>query len=132
MVRREVRMIQAATVNVGQVIDGRRFGAFQWSVAIWCAGLVTLDGFDNSAMNYVAPVLARAWSVNVPAFGPVFGAGLFGLMLGALGSGLLADRYGRKLVVLASTLIFSTFALATATAHSIDQLYVLRFLTGLG
>jgi AAHS family 4-hydroxybenzoate transporter-like MFS transporter len=125
-------MTHAATVNVGQVIDGRRFGAFQWSVAIWCAVLVTLDGFDNSAMNYVAPVLARAWSVNVPSFGPVFGAGLFGLMLGALGSGLLADRHGRKLVILTSTLIFSVFALSTSLAQSIDQLYVLRFLTGLG
>jgi MFS transporter, AAHS family, 4-hydroxybenzoate transporter len=125
-------MAQAATVNVAQVIDGRRFGAFQWSVAIWCAALVTLDGFDNGAIGYVAPVIAHAWGIAVPAFGPVFGAGLFGLMLGALGSGPLADRYGRRLVVLVSTLVFAVFALATAVAQSIDQLYVLRFLTGLG
>jgi MFS transporter, AAHS family, 4-hydroxybenzoate transporter len=125
-------MASRATVNVTQVIDERRFGTFQWSVAIWCGVLVTLDGFDNSAIGYVAPTLAKALDVSMPSFGPVFGAGLFGLMLGALGSGPLADRFGRKLVVLISTLIFSIFALATALAHSIDQLYVLRFLTGVG
>ena len=125
-------MAQAATIDVAHIIDGRRFGAFQWRVAIWCGVLVTLDGFDNAAMNYAAPVIAREWGVSVPSFGPVFGAGLFGLMLGALGSGLLSDRFGRKLVVLASTLIFSIFALATALAQSIDALYVLRFLTGVG
>ncbi len=125
-------MAQGQTVNVTQVIDGGRFGAFQWSIAIWCGVLVTLDGFDNGAIGYVAPVLAHAWGVAVPSFGPVFGAGLFGLMLGALASGPLADHFGRKIIVLGSTLIFSVFALGTVLAHSMDQLYVLRFFTGLG
>jgi MFS transporter, AAHS family, 4-hydroxybenzoate transporter len=125
-------MARGATVNVTQLIDGGRFGAFQWSVAIWCGVLVTLDGFDNGAIAFVAPVIAPQWGINVPAFGPVFGAGLFGLMLGALASGPIADRFGRKSVVLASTLIFGIFALATVWAHSIGELYLLRFLTGLG
>jgi AAHS family 4-hydroxybenzoate transporter-like MFS transporter len=125
-------MPQGATVNVTQVIDGGRFGAFQWSVAIWCGVLVTLDGFDNGAIGYVAPVIAQQWGLPMPAFGPIFGAGLFGLMIGALASGPLADRFGRKVIILSSTLIFSVFALATALASSIDQLYVLRFLTGIG
>jgi AAHS family 4-hydroxybenzoate transporter-like MFS transporter len=121
-----------AVVNVTDVIDSSRFGLFQWSVAIWCAVLVTLDGFDNSAISYAAPVIAREWNVPVPDFGPVFGAGLFGLMLGALISGPVADRFGRKSVILISTAVFSVFALATTLATSIPQLYALRFLTGLG
>jgi AAHS family 4-hydroxybenzoate transporter-like MFS transporter len=125
-------MAQAGAVNVTEIIDNERFGAFQWSVAIWCGVLVTLDGFDNAAINYTAPVIAPQWGVPVPSFGPVFGAGLFGLMLGALGSGPLADRFGRKRVILVSTLIFSFFALLTTQAQSIEQLYVLRFLTGIG
>ncbi len=125
-------MAPSRTINVSDIIDVSRFGAFQWSIAIWCALLVTLDGFDNSAINFVAPTIVTEWHIAAPAFGPVFGAGLFGLMLGALGSGPIADRSGRKIVILASTLIFAVFALATTLVRSIDQLYVLRFLTGIG
>jgi AAHS family 4-hydroxybenzoate transporter-like MFS transporter len=125
-------MATGQTVNVSQVIDGGRFGGFQWMVATWCFVLVTLDGFDNGAVNFAAPVITKEWGVAMPAFTSVFGAGLFGLMLGALSSGPLADRFGRKVVVLTSTLVFSIFALATTLAHSIDQLWMLRFLTGIG
>ena len=123
---------QGQTVNVSQVIDSGRFGGFQWMVATWCFVLVTLDGFDNGAVNFAAPVITKEWGIAMPAFTSVFGAGLFGLMIGALASGPLADRFGRKLVLLTSTLVFSVFALATALAHSVDQLWILRFFTGMG
>ena len=125
-------MAQGPTVNVTQVIDSGRFGGFQWMVASWCFVLVTLDGFDNGAIGFVAPVIVKEWGSSMPAFASIFAAGLFGLMLGALASGPLADRFGRKIVVLLSTLTFSVFALATTLAHSADQLWVLRFFTGLG
>jgi MFS transporter, AAHS family, 4-hydroxybenzoate transporter len=125
-------MAQGPTVNVTQVIDGGRFGGFQWMVASWCFVLVTLDGFDNGAIGFVAPVIVKEWGSTMPAFAKIFAAGLFGLMLGALASGPLADRFGRKIVVLLSTLIFSVFALATTLAHTAEQLWILRFLTGLG
>lgn len=125
-------MAQGPIVNVTHVIDGERFGAFQWGVAIWCGVLATLDGYDNGAIAFVAPVIAPLWGIKVPAFGPVFGAGLFGLMIGALASGPIADRVGRKSVILVATLIFGAFALATVWAQSIGELYILRFITGLG
>ena len=125
-------MATGQTVDVTQVIDGGRFGRFQWMVAIWCFVLVTLDGFDNGAINFAAPVIVKEWGIAMPTFTSVFVAGLFGLMIGALCSGPLADRFGRKLILLTSTLVLSVFALATALAHSIDQLWVLRFFTGIG
>ena len=76
-------MAQGQTVNVTQVIDGGRFGGFQWMVAIWCFVLVTLDGFDNGAINFAAPVIVKEWGIAMPTFTSVFVAGLVGLMIGA-------------------------------------------------
>ncbi len=101
-------------------------------VAAWCALVALLDGFDTQAIAYVAPVLAEAWRVPASSFGMVFAAGLLGLTVGTLFVGPYADKVGRRPVIIASTLIFGGFALATAYASSVPQLLVLRFLTGIG
>ena len=125
-------MARGQTVNVTEVIDSGKFGAFQWMVAIWCAVLVTLDGFDAGTINYVVPTIVREWHVPGSSMGPVFGAGLFGLMIGTLVSGPISDRYGRKRTLLGAMVVYSVFALATTFAHSVRDLIVLRFLNEIG
>ncbi|MCS5881926.1 MFS transporter [Klebsiella variicola subsp. variicola] len=66
------------------------------------------------------------------ALGPVMSAALVGLAVGALTAGPLADRIGRKKVLIMSIVVFGGFSLLTAFATSLNQLTLLRFLTGLG
>jgi AAHS family 4-hydroxybenzoate transporter-like MFS transporter len=119
-------------LDVAGFIDAQPVGRFQVRVLLLCAAVLFVDGFDTQAIGYVAPELARAWGLPRAALGPVFSAGLFGLMLGALAFGPLADRVGRKRIIVLSTAAFGLGTLATVWAEGASSLLALRFLTGLG
>ena len=119
-------------IDVADFIDRQPVGGFQFKLLLTCAAVLFLDGFDTQAIGYVAPALAREWGLTKGALGPVFSAGLFGLMIGALLLGPLADRIGRKRIIILSTLAFGICALATAFVHDVNALLAIRFLTGLG
>src|ERR1700680_4338359 len=103
----------ASIVDVTEFIDRQPVGGFQLKLLLTCAAVLFLDGFDTQAIGYVAPALAKEWGLTKGALGPVFSAGLFGLMIGALLFGPLADRVGRKKIIIFSTLAFGMGALAT-------------------
>ncbi len=122
----------SGTIDVAEFIDRQPVGGFQIKLLLTCAAVLFLDGFDTQAIGYVAPSLAKEWGLTKGALGPVFSAGLFGLMIGALLFGPLADRIGRKKIIIFSTLAFGLGALATAFVHDVNSLLAIRFLTGLG
>ncbi len=122
----------AVTLNIEELIDGEPVGWPQFHLLGLCAAVLFVDGFDAQAIGYVAPALARSLGLSRNALGPVFSAGLVGLMIGALAFGPLADRYGRKRVIVVSVAAFGLGALATMLANDAASMYWLRFLTGLG
>jgi len=121
-----------AALDIRRFIDDRPVSRYQLLVAIMCGLIVFVDGFDAQAMGFVAPALMAAMKITRGVLGSVISSGLVGMMLGALVSGPLADRIGRKPVLIACALIFGVGSLLTATAQSLESLMAWRAITGLG
>jgi AAHS family 4-hydroxybenzoate transporter-like MFS transporter len=121
-----------AGVNVQTLLNEHPFSGFQWVIFALCFLIVLLDGFDTAAIGYIAPSLIGEWGVSKPALAPVLSAALFGLAAGAIFSGPLADRLGRKTVLVGSVAVFAVACLGSGFSPDIWTLAVLRFVTGLG
>lgn len=118
--------------SVQQFIDTQPYSSLQKRVLALCFLVVAIDGFDTSSIGFIAPALRAGWKLSATELAPLFGIGLFGLMAGALLLGPVADRYGRKPVLVLSVAFFGGTSLLSAFAHDMPALLTLRFLTGLG
>ena len=119
-------------VDVREAIERAPLGSFQLNVAGLSALVIMLDGYDVLCVSFAAPSLARATGIDVADFGPIFGAGFFGLLVGSLLFSPFGDLYGRKSVLLVSIAVFGVFSLMPIFDPSYGRLLIYRFVTGLG
>jgi len=125
-------MQPARAINVTDFIDHHRLSPFQVLIIVICFLIVAIDGFDTAAIGFIAPAIRAEWNLSAADLAPLFGAGLAGLMAGAFLFGPLADKYGRKNILLISVVFFGVACLFSAFSTSLWELIALRFLTGLG
>jgi AAHS family 4-hydroxybenzoate transporter-like MFS transporter len=119
-------------VEVQAFIDAERVSPLQKRLLFLCFLVIAIDGFDTAIVGFIAPAVRAEWGLGVAQLGPLFASGLFGLMLGAFAVGPLADRYGRKSMLVASMVVFGAASLASSFSGGLTALIALRFLTGLG
>lgn len=120
------------TIRIQNFLDDNRISPFQWLIFLACFLVAFFDGMDTAAIGYIAPSLSDDWGIGKQDLAPVLSAALFGLAAGAVTSGPLADKFGRKPVLTVSVLVFSGFCTASAFAGNLWEMGVLRFITGLG
>src|SRR5438128_6248868 len=126
------RGIATGTINVAELIDNSRLGILQISTFAICLLCLSIEGFCGQARGYVAPEIVRDWKIPNAALGPVFGAGNSGVLVGSLVFSMLADKVGRRPVLIGATLFFGVMTIVTARANTVVELLALRFVAGIG
>jgi len=113
-------------------LEGQRIGALQLRVVVLCFLAQTFDGFDLNSIGMAAPALSQAWHLPGAAFSITFVMSSVGIMVGALTSGPIGDRVGRKPMLLASMVLLTLSSFACIRAESVPVLAAWRFITGTG
>ncbi len=122
----------SSALDVTKLIDDGGLSRFQMAVVLLCGLVAILDGADTTSIAIAASTIAGLLNFPMSAFGVVFAAGTLGAMLGAMTFGPLADRFGRKRLLIVATVLFAIFTFLIAHATSYSTLVLYRFLAGLG
>ena len=120
------------TTNAEQMVEKAKFSKFHGMLLFWGALLMLFDGFDLTIYGAVVPTLMEEWGISAVQAGMYGSYALFGMMFGALIFGTLADKLGRKKIIMICVLIFSLFMLLAGLAPSPELFGLFRFITGLG
>ncbi|RLL46896.1 MFS transporter [Oceanobacillus piezotolerans] len=118
--------------NAEELIEKTKLAKFHWMLLFWGALLMLFDGFDLTIYGAVVPTLMEEWGISAVQAGRYGSYALFGMMFGALIFGTLADKLGRKKIILICVTIFSLFMLLAGLAPSPEIFGLFRFITGLG
>ncbi len=113
-------------------LDSRPFSGLQVGTLVLCALVAMLDGNDTQVIGIGAPLIAAALHVAPSAMGWAISGSWVGAAIGAVVLGGIADRVGRKPVMIAAVLLFGLFTLLTPFADNLPMLVAIRVLACIG
>lgn len=119
-------------MNVNKIIDHAKFTPFHFNVVAWCLLIILFDGYDLAINGVVLPLLMDEWGLSAVQAGMLASTALAGMMFGAMIFGSLADKIGRKKVIMICIILFSGLTFAGGFASNPTEFGILRFLAGLG
>jgi AAHS family 4-hydroxybenzoate transporter-like MFS transporter len=125
-------MTSRSRVDVSAIIDNSRLGPFQISVFVLCFLCLAIDGYDVQSLGYVVPALSADLDIALVDLGKVISAAPFGVLFGSIACSMLADRIGRRPVLIGATVFFAIMTFLTARASTQAELLVVRAIGGIG
>ena len=120
-------------VDIHEELAGASITPLHRMLGVMVTLITMFDGYDTFNPAYVIQYVRQPWGLSPSQAGFLVSSGLIGFLVGAMGHGIVADRYGRRKTLLAGLWIVNLLTLATAIfANSFASFCGLRFLTGLG
>lgn len=90
------------------------------------------DAADVALLSFIMPLIKKEWFLNDNQIGLVSSITTVGMMIGALLFGYLADKFGKKNIIIITLLLFSVSNLVLALTTNVEQFMFVRFITGIG
>lgn len=103
-----------------------------FGIVALCFAINMADGIDVTILSYIAARIQQDWQIDAGVMGNLFGAGLLGMAIGGMGIAPMADRFGRRRVILIALALMSVGMLASGLVSTVAQLIMLRVLVGAG
>ena len=119
-------------LDINSIVDKAKFTPFHFNVVAWCLLIILFDGYDLAINGVVLPLLMQDWGLSAVQAGMLASTALAGMMFGAMFFGSLADKIGRKKVIMICIVLFSGLTFAGGFASNPTEFAILRFLAGLG
>lgn len=120
------------TVNASEVVAAIKFNRFHLTVYLWCFFAIAFDGYDIVMYGVGLPWMMKEWNLTAVQAGAIGSYSLVGMMLGAFIFGPLADKIGKKRVLIICLFLLSVFNLLAGIAHNPTLFTVLRLIAALG
>lgn len=114
------------------IIQESKFSLFHFSLFIFCFLTTTSEGYNLFLYGAVLPLLTKDWSISSVQAGIIGSYGLIGMMAGSIIFGFIADKIGRKKVIMLSVILFSFFTILCGFANGPTSFSWFRFIAGLG
>ncbi|MCK2199474.1 MFS transporter [Corynebacterium callunae] len=120
------------TVDINTFIEETRMGRPHFMMLFWSCVIIMFDMYDLVIYGSVLPKMMADWSISPVEAGSIGSMGPFGMMLGAMIFGILADKFGRRRILITSVILFSLATTFCAVAPNAAIFGFLRFVAGLG
>lgn len=102
------------------------------AVVALCFAINMADGIDVTILSFIAPRIQEEWAIGAEVMGTLFSAGLLGMAIGGMLIAPLADRYGRRRIILTALALMSIGMMASGLVTTVTQFFVLRVIVGAG
>jgi benzoate transport len=114
------------------IIDHGAMSVGQWLAVLVTVGLNAMDGFDVLSISFASPGIAQDWGIDKSTLGWILSMELFGMAVGSVLLGGVADKIGRRPTILGCLFAMSIGMFGASVAGGVPTLLVYRLLTGLG
>ena len=119
-------------IDVHSLAGQARFNGLHRLVLFWCVLMLIVDGYDLAIVGAALPSIMKGMHIDATSAGIMAASALFGVMLGAIFLGTLADRFGRPMMICVCVALFSLFTAAAGLTNDPVSFSVTRFIAGLG